>query len=43
VRERLQGQGTEPIGDTVDEFAANMRAESARWAEFAKATGLKLD
>jgi tripartite-type tricarboxylate transporter receptor subunit TctC len=43
VRERLQGQGTEPIGDTVDEFAANMRAESARWADFAKATGLKLD
>jgi tripartite-type tricarboxylate transporter receptor subunit TctC len=43
VRERLQGQGVEPIGDTVDEFAANMRAESARWGEFAKATGLKLD
>jgi tripartite-type tricarboxylate transporter receptor subunit TctC len=43
VRERLQGQGVDPIGDTVDEFAANMRAESARWAEFAKATGLKLD
>jgi tripartite-type tricarboxylate transporter receptor subunit TctC len=43
VRERLQGQGVDPIGDTVDEFAANMRAESARWAQFAKATGLKLD
>jgi hypothetical protein len=26
-----------------DEFAANMRTESARWPEFAKATGLKLD
>jgi tripartite-type tricarboxylate transporter receptor subunit TctC len=43
VRERLQGQGVDPIGDTADEFAANMRTESARWSQFAKATGLKLD
>jgi tripartite-type tricarboxylate transporter receptor subunit TctC len=43
VQERLQGQGVEPIGDTVEEFAANMRTESGRWGEFAKATGLKLD
>jgi tripartite-type tricarboxylate transporter receptor subunit TctC len=43
VRERLQGQGVDPIGDTVEEFAADMRKESARWGEFSKATGLKLD
>jgi tripartite-type tricarboxylate transporter receptor subunit TctC len=43
VRERLLGQGVEPIGDSIDEFAADMRRESLRWSEFAKATGLKLD
>jgi tripartite-type tricarboxylate transporter receptor subunit TctC len=43
VRERLLGQGVEPIGDSIDEFAAEMRRESVRWSEFAKATGLKLD
>jgi tripartite-type tricarboxylate transporter receptor subunit TctC len=43
VRERLQSQGAEPIGDSVEEFAAVLRKESAQWAAFAKATGVKLD
>jgi tripartite-type tricarboxylate transporter receptor subunit TctC len=43
VRERLQSQGADPIGDSVEQFAAVLRNESAQWAEFAKATGIKLD
>jgi tripartite-type tricarboxylate transporter receptor subunit TctC len=43
VRERLLSQGADPIGDSVDEFAAVLRKESTQWAEFAKATGIKLD
>ena len=43
VRERLQSQGAEPIGDSVEEFAALLKKESAQWADFAKATGIKLD
>jgi tripartite-type tricarboxylate transporter receptor subunit TctC len=43
VRERLQSQGADPIGDSVEEFAAVLKKESAQWADFAKATGIKLD
>jgi tripartite-type tricarboxylate transporter receptor subunit TctC len=33
VRSRLENEGAEPIGNTPEEFAAMMRAESRRWAE----------
>ncbi|WP_262296732.1 Bug family tripartite tricarboxylate transporter substrate binding protein [Microvirga sesbaniae] len=33
VRERLENEGAEPIGNSPEEFAAMMKAESARWAE----------
>ncbi len=32
IRERLQNEGAEPIGNKPDEFAAMMEAESRRWA-----------
>lgn len=36
IRERLQNEGAEPIGNTPEEFAAMMDAESRRWAAIIK-------
>ena len=43
VRSRLDGEGAEPVGNTPEEFAAFMQAESKRWAELVKTAGLSLD
>jgi tripartite-type tricarboxylate transporter receptor subunit TctC len=43
VSERFAKQGASPIGDSPDEFAEAIRRESARWSEFVKQTGLKLN
>ena len=43
ILERIVGQGVEPIADSVEDFAAVIASESARYAEFAKRTGIKLD
>jgi len=43
VRERLEAEGAEPIGNTPEEFAAMMKAESARWAEVVKQASIKID
>ena len=32
IRERLQNEGAEPIGNAPEEFATMMEAESRRWA-----------
>ena len=42
-RERLEALGAEVIGDTPDEFFAYLRAEIAKWAKVAKASGVKID
>lgn len=36
IRERLQNEGAEPIGNRPEEFAAMMEAESRRWAAIIK-------
>jgi tripartite-type tricarboxylate transporter receptor subunit TctC len=43
VRERLKAESAEPIGNRPDEFAAMMKAESARWADVVKQAGIKVD
>jgi tripartite-type tricarboxylate transporter receptor subunit TctC len=43
VRERLEAEGAEPIGNTPEEFAAMMKAESARWADVVKQASIKID
>jgi tripartite-type tricarboxylate transporter receptor subunit TctC len=43
VKTRLENDGAEPIGNTPAEFAAMMRAESARWAEVIKESALSLE
>ena len=43
VRERLQGQGAEPMPGSAETFAAFMQAEMAKWAPVVKQAGVKLD
>ena len=43
VRERLTGDGAEPVGSTPDQFAAFVRAEIAKWGKVIKAAGIKAD
>jgi tripartite-type tricarboxylate transporter receptor subunit TctC len=43
VRARLGSQGVEFTGGTPGEAEAFLRAEMARWAQLAKATGMKAD
>jgi len=43
VRERLEAEGAQPIGDTPEAFLAMMRAESARWAQVIKTANIAID
>ena len=43
VRERLAVVAAEPVGSTPAQFAADIAAEIARWAEVARRAGLALD
>ena len=43
VKERLENEGAEPIGNTPEEFAAMMKTESARWADVIKKAGISID
>ena len=41
VRQRLVADGAEPVASTPEEFAAFLRAETAKWAKVVKAIGIK--
>jgi tripartite-type tricarboxylate transporter receptor subunit TctC len=43
IRERLQNEGAEPIGNKPEEFAAMMQAESRRWAGIIRQAGLTIN
>lgn len=43
TRERLSGQGAEPVGDSPEHFAEFIRAEIAKWAQVVKAAGARVD
>jgi tripartite-type tricarboxylate transporter receptor subunit TctC len=43
VKEKLVAQGTDPVGSTPDEFAAFMKAETAKWARVIKEANIHAD
>jgi tripartite-type tricarboxylate transporter receptor subunit TctC len=43
VRERLIGQGLDPVGNSPQEFAARIGEEIAKWRGVVKAAGVKLE
>jgi len=43
VRERMVAQGQTPVGNTPEEFVANMRADYPRWDALIKASGAKVE
>jgi tripartite-type tricarboxylate transporter receptor subunit TctC len=43
VRERFVAQGAEPGGNTPDQFAAFVKAESEKWARVVKFSNAKVD
>ncbi len=43
VREKMVVQGQTPVGNTPEEFAANVRADLPKWEALIKASGAKLE
>ena len=43
VRERMVAQGQTPVGNTPEEFVANLRADLPKWEALIKASGAKLE
>lgn len=43
VRERFVSQGAQPVGNTSDQFAAFIRAETDKWTKVVKASNAKID
>jgi tripartite-type tricarboxylate transporter receptor subunit TctC len=43
VRATFTAQSAEPVGNTPEQFAAEIRASVARWAPVVKAAGIKVD
>ena len=41
VRQRLLNDGAEPVGNSPEEFATYLRAETAKWAKVVQAAGIK--
>ncbi|HSW15646.1 MAG TPA: tripartite tricarboxylate transporter substrate binding protein [Ramlibacter sp.] len=43
TRERLEAMGADPVGNTPEEFMANIGDDLARWGEVIKASGIQID
>jgi len=43
VRERFQSFGSEPLGNTPEEFTAQIKADIAKWAKVAKTANVRAD
>lgn len=43
IQEKLQRQGTEPVGGTIEECAATIKNELAKWTMVVKKTGIRFE
>jgi tripartite-type tricarboxylate transporter receptor subunit TctC len=43
VRERIVGDGSEPVGSTPEAFRQFMLADLSKWAKVVKESGAKID
>lgn len=43
MQKRMAGDGSDPVGSTPAEFAAHVKAESARWAEVIRKSNIRAD
>ena len=43
VRDRIKSFGTEPLGNTPEEFAAQIRSDIVKWAKVARAANVRAD
>jgi len=43
VKERFASLGVQPVGNTPEQWGAEIRADLARWAKVIKAAGIKAE
>ena len=43
IRQRIVGDGGEPVGNTPDEFAAILRADYKKWGDVIRKAGIRVD